>query len=484
MSKNHMKNIYFIVNQLYPTAGGLTKSIYDKANFLSQYYNVTILTTNFQLHLESIHNDLIAVGKLSNKVVIKNIFTDLNESNNIGNQTFIHHDYEHLLKVIDSLNTQRLEDRTRVFDKNGLYSHFISYHKNGIIHFIDYMDECDFNILKKRYVFYKEKLLSLDTFQEGKKIQQVIFNKKQQPILNLWHKNNQVNRVFDMRLENIKDTNLNAIVKDWLKTFIKSDDVILIDSEFAKNSAYFADLSCKKIGFIHSHQDYCNDTKFLLHFNELDKFVFLTKLQQEDFKLLNPKLYAKSYLLPHPVHKMVVNPQKKNKIVTISRLVHNKPLEASIKAFAEISVKFPDYIYEIYGNGPESEKLKSLILDLGMQQKIFLKGYTTSPLGLFAESQLSISPTKYEGYGMAILESLGMGCPVITSNVKYGPNELVCNGINGYLVDHNNVNEIVEAIEKILTTPKKYQEKCHDSIWANNFSIWQKQLIDIIEIWK
>lgn len=478
-----MKKIYFIVSQLYPTAGGLTKSIYDKASFLSNHYDVTILTTNFQLHLESIQSDLVKVGRLSEKVTIRNIFTDLYDSV-AGNQIpgpEICHDYEDLLLHINNKNVQILDKKARIFDKDGLYSNFIQYHKNGSIHFIDYMNKIDFNDLQKRYVFYKGRLLSLDTFKNNEKIQQFIYNQERQPILNLWHKNNQVSRIFDMRSGKVTESTINLVVKDWLKTFIKADDVVLIDSEFSKNSAYFSDLQCKKIGFIHSHHEYCNDTKFLLTFNNFDKFVFLTKLQQEDFKILNPKLYEKSCLLAHPAHNTVANPPKLKKIVTVSRLVHNKPLEASIRAFAEISEKFPDYIYEIYGLGPESDKLKSLIIDLGMQQRIFLKGYTNSALDLFAESQLSISPTKFEGYGMAILESLSMSCPVITSNVNYGPNELIQDGINGHLINHDSVEEISLAITKILKNPLMYQEKCLQSIADNALDKWQKSLLSIIE---
>lgn len=298
------KNIYFIVHGLYPKAGGLTKAIYDKASFLAEHHNVTILLTEFQLHLSSIHAELIANNKLSDKVKVKNVFIDLGDKNNkIGKKEVF--DYEDLLYHSDKLPTQSLKNSKRIFANSGAYSHYISYDDKGLIHFIDFMDEIDPNVLRKRYTFFNGFLISLDFFRDNAKIQQVIFNKNQQPILNLWHKNNQVNRVFDMQNKSVQETNLNTIIHQWLKNFVQKDDVFFIDSHFHEVANYLNDIECLKVGFIRSHQDYCNDTKFLTKFSDFDKFIFLTNKQRNDFQTINPQIYEKSAVIPHPIKKNV-----------------------------------------------------------------------------------------------------------------------------------------------------------------------------------
>lgn len=475
-----MKNIYFIVKNLYPNAGGLTKSIYDRANFLSEHHNVTILVTEFQLHLTSIHVDLIASNKLSYKVKIKNIFLDLRDKNeNVGKKEIF--DYENLLHNVDKLPIQSIKNGIRVFANYGAYSHYISYDEKKSLHFIDFMDDIEPNVLRKRYTFFGGLLTSLDFFKENKKTQQVIFNKNQKPILNLWHKNNKVDRVFDMQEVDVQDTNITALIQKWLKGFVNPNDIFFIDSHFQEVSNYLRDIPCFKVGFIHSHQDYCNDTKFLLKFDDFNKFIFLTHRQKDDFKIINPKIYEKSLVVPHPITRTSNFSKRKNRIITISRLVSNKPLEGTIMAFAKVANNFPNLTYEIYGIGQESDKLQNLIDSLNMSQRIFLKGYTNSSLNLFAESLLSIAPTKFEGYGMAILESLSMSCPVITSNVNYGPNEMIIDGVNGHLVHYDDIDKLEQVMVKMLNNIDFYQNNCLDSISQNDFSQWSNKLLDLID---
>lgn len=475
------RNIYFIVKNLYPNAGGLTKSIYDRASFLAEYHHVTIITTEFQLYLQKIHTELIANNKLSNKVEIKNIFLDLQSKNNkIGKKEIF--DYEDLLYQIDKLPTQSLENSIRIFAHYGAYSHYIAYDSQKNIHFIDFMDETDPNTLRKRYTFFNGILASLDFFKDGQKTQQVIFNKNQQPILNVWHKNNNVHRVFDMQQNNqVSEKNIDKVINKWLKSFIKENDVFFIDSDFKEVANYLDDTPCFKIGFIHSHQDHCNDTKFLLKFNDFDRFIFLTNRQRNDFRNINTQIYEKSSTIPHPVTQIINRTNRKNRIITISRLVSNKPLEGAIQAFAKVAKQFPDLTYEIYGTGSESEKLAKLIDSLNMSQSIFLKGYTNSALELFSDSLMSIAPTKFEGYGMAILESLSMSCPVITSNVDYGPNEMITDGINGHLVHYDDVDGLEKAILNILNNINHYHEKCLDSISENQYKSWSNKLLNLVD---
>lgn len=173
--------------------------------------------------------------------------------------------------------------------------------------------------------------------------------------------------------------------------------------------------------------------------------------------------------------------KKEQKIVTISRLVHNKPIAIAIRAFAQIADRFPDLTYEIYGVGPDRESLSALIDSLDLQSRVFLSGYTNNPLHQFEKAQLSINLTKFEGYGLSILESLGMSCPVITSAVKYGPSELIQDGENGHLVNNDDIEGIASAIADILENIEKYQMNCLPSITDKSLGVWELKLLEIID---
>lgn len=74
---NNEPNIYLILPALYPIVGGLKKAMFDKVNYLSKFFNVEILTTNFQLNFNKISDDLRKLNKLSSDVIVRNIYTDI-----------------------------------------------------------------------------------------------------------------------------------------------------------------------------------------------------------------------------------------------------------------------------------------------------------------------------------------------------------------------------------------------------------------------
>ena len=61
-----------------------------------------------------------------------------------------------------------------------------------------------------------------------------------------------------------------------------------------------------------------------------------------------------------------------------------------------------------------------------------------------------LSTSKMEGFGLAILESLSVGTPVISYDVDYGPSELIQDGFNGYLVPQGDINQMVEKVDQLL----------------------------------
>lgn len=69
-----------------------------------------------------------------------------------------------------------------------------------------------------------------------------------------------------------------------------------------------------------------------------------------------------------------------------------------------------------------------------------------------------------EGFGLAILESLSVGTPVISYDVDYGPSELIQDGFNGYLVPQGDINQMVEKVDQLLNNTQKLQQFSINSI--------------------
>ena len=112
----------------------------------------------------------------------------------------------------------------------------------------------------------------------------------------------------------------------------------------------------------------------------------------------------------------------------------------------------------IYGLGAGQQELEAQIVRLGCGDRIKLAGYTSEPLKIFQHALASVYPTTTEGFGLAILEALSNGCPIISYDVNYGPREMITSGKNGELVARGYIDAIAQAMRQVLLQPERYQQ--------------------------
>ena len=93
-----------------------------------------------------------------------------------------------------------------------------------------------------------------------------------------------------------------------------------------------------------------------------------------------------------------------------------------------------------------------MVEKLGIKDKVEFKGFVKDIPNEIRRAYLYVSTSNFEGISNAMLEALAMGIPVVCTNCPVGGAELVIeNGINGYLVDVGNEEELEENIEKVLS---------------------------------
>lgn len=138
-------------------------------------------------------------------------------------------------------------------------------------------------------------------------------------------------------------------------------------------------------------------------------------------------------------------------IVSVGELNENKNHEAVIKALARMrdsGKDISDIRYGICGDGFFHERLLSQIKALGLEDNVTLYGYCRDVRGILGCAQASVFPSIREGLGMAALESLAMGVPVIAADNR-GTREYMHSGKNGYVCGARNVDGYIRGIEKI-----------------------------------
>ena len=124
-----------------------------------------------------------------------------------------------------------------------------------------------------------------------------------------------------------------------------------------------------------------------------------------------------------------------NRIVAAGgRWVPVKAYDRLIKAFAIVADKRPDWRLRLYGGGPEERRLRALVRELSLHNHVYFMGTTPDLAGEFAKASIVATTSLTEDLGMALLEAMGCGVPVVAFDGARGPREFVATGYNGVLV--------------------------------------------------
>lgn len=152
-------------------------------------------------------------------------------------------------------------------------------------------------------------------------------------------------------------------------------------------------------------------------------------------------------------------------LVSVGELNDNKNQKAALEALAKMKRLNQDLSkikYGICGDGFFRKRMERWILEMGLKDTVTLYGYCSNVPEILGCADASIFPSKREGLGMAGLESLAMGVPVIASDNR-GTREYMEHGKNGYVCSYDDIDGFIKGIETLrnLSPEKRATMKAH-----------------------
>lgn len=138
-------------------------------------------------------------------------------------------------------------------------------------------------------------------------------------------------------------------------------------------------------------------------------------------------------------------------ILFIGRLVKIKGVDILIKALPIIKISYPHIKLYIAGTGGQYDKINSLVKKMDLTQNVIFLGnvFGLEKRRLIASTDILILPSRYEAFGIVLLEAMASSKPVIASNVGGIP-YIVKNGETGILFEVENIKELAEKTIKLL----------------------------------
>jgi L-malate glycosyltransferase len=142
-------------------------------------------------------------------------------------------------------------------------------------------------------------------------------------------------------------------------------------------------------------------------------------------------------------------------ICHISNFRKVKRVEDVLQVFKRINEKIPSKMIFV-GDGPERNNLERLCRELNLCERVLFVGKVSDTTHVLALSDLFLLPSETESFGLAALEAMAQGVPVVSSNTGGIP-EVNLHGFSGFLSDVGNVDEMAENSIKILKDEAVFQ---------------------------
>lgn len=139
--------------------------------------------------------------------------------------------------------------------------------------------------------------------------------------------------------------------------------------------------------------------------------------------------------------------------VAVTRLDPIKRIDSLIALWPLVVARVPQAQLEIWGSGPDEQRLREIAHASPAAGSISLPGFTREGSAQMARAWCTVMTSKRECFPLTILESLAVGTPVVAFDVPYGPREAIRTGVDGYLVADRDTSAYARTLTDLLTSP-------------------------------
>jgi glycosyltransferase involved in cell wall biosynthesis len=152
-------------------------------------------------------------------------------------------------------------------------------------------------------------------------------------------------------------------------------------------------------------------------------------------------------------------------LVSVGHLVERKRHADVVRALAALDQRFADVSYVVVGDGPQREPLRALASQLGVADRVQLRGQLAPAAALATARQgaLFVLPSVDEAFGVAYVEAMAAGVPAIGCRGEAGPEEIAAAGGGMVLVEPRDPPALAQRIAALLDDAAGTRELGHQA---------------------
>lgn len=172
-------------------------------------------------------------------------------------------------------------------------------------------------------------------------------------------------------------------------------------------------------------------------------FVVLTNGNKEEWRSLR-----NLEVIPNPLsfYPDSSSELESKKVICVGKISYQKGQDLLVKAWEIIHDKHPDWSLELYGIANEN----FLQTDPLKAKNIFYFPAEKNIETKYLQSSIYVMSSRFEGFGMVIIEAMACGVPCVSFDCNYGPSDIIKNGEDGFIVGDRNIHELAEKINLLI----------------------------------
>ena len=186
--------------------------------------------------------------------------------------------------------------------------------------------------------------------------------------------------------------------------------------------------------------------------NKLDAFVVLTEADRNAW----PEI-SRIHVIPNPLpfFPKHVSLLKDRRIVSVGRYYNDKGFDLLLQAWALVEKAVPHWRLDLYGDG-ERTPFEALAARLQLDvNRYAFHGRVKDVAEVYQQASLYVCSSRFEGFGLTLIESMASGVPVVSFDCPWGPRSIIADGEDGVLVSDGDVQALAKAIVAAVTDPAR-----------------------------
>ena len=183
------------------------------------------------------------------------------------------------------------------------------------------------------------------------------------------------------------------------------------------------------------------------HLRKLDKFVVLTEEDKKQWAELNNIISIPDPLTFFPEQ---ISSLQKKRVIAVGRYVYQKGFDLLLKVWSMIEKRYPDWELVIFGSG-NREPYECLKNELKIDgSRCHLNGPSSNIQQEYMNSSIFAFTSRFEGFGMVLIEAMACGVPVISFDCPCGPRDIIFDNEDGLLVQNGDINSYVCKLSLLM----------------------------------